>query len=118
MAATKRIPREQWASFFDRFTRAHLRDERPEAATVEILSPDPGDQVEAEAARLLGVSYDPKSEALEVLLENVDHLVFHPKEIWVVEEDDGFLPAIGLVRDDGTKELLSLRRTGPPAPRS
>jgi hypothetical protein len=26
-----------------------------------------------------------KSQAFEVLLENVDHLIFHPAEIWVLE---------------------------------
>jgi len=112
MAATKQIPRNQCGDYFDRFTKRYLRDDRPEAATIELLSPELGAQVQADAAHLLGISYDPKSEALEVLLENIDHLVFHPKEIWVWEDEDGFLPSIEIVRDDGTKEILTVRRGG------
>jgi hypothetical protein len=111
MAATKQIPHDQWKDYFDRFTKRYLRDDRPEAATIELLSPELGDQVEAEA-HLQGISYDPRSKTLEVLLENIDHLVFHPKEIWVWEEEDGFLNSIEIVRDDGTKEILTIRRGG------
>ena len=117
MAATKKLSPEEWKTYFDRFTKERLREHRPEAATIELVSPEIGDQIEA-VGRILGISYDPKSEALEVALENVDHLVFHPKEIWVVEEDDGFLSSIEIVREEGSKEVLTLRRNGPPAPRS
>ena len=110
--ATKQIPPHQWKDHFDRFTKRYLRDDRPEAATIELLSPALGDEVEAEAVHLLGISYHAKSEVLEVLLENIDHLVFHPKEIWAWEEEDGFLRSIEIVRDDGTKEILTIRRAG------
>lgn len=112
MAATKEIPGHQWKDYFDRFTKRHLRDDRPETVTLEFLSPDLGGQIETEKARLLGISYDPKSKALEVLLENVDHLVFHPKEVWAIEEADGFLSGIEIVRDEGTKEILTIRHGG------
>ncbi len=82
----------------------------PETVTVEFLSPELGGQVETRGARLQGISYDPRSKALEVLLENVDHLVFQAKEIWAVEEKDGFLSGIEIVRDDGSKEILTVRR--------
>ncbi|HEY7699701.1 MAG TPA: DUF5335 family protein, partial [Vicinamibacteria bacterium] len=84
MTQTRQIPRHQWKEYFDRFTKRHLRDDRVEAATIELLSPALGDQFEVEGAPLLGISYDPKSEALEVLLKNMDHLVFEPKEISAV----------------------------------
>jgi hypothetical protein len=112
MAATKQIPSREWKSYFDRFTKRHLRDAKPETARIELLSPLLGDQVEAQAAHLMGVSYDERSRALEILLENMDHLIFQPKEIWAVEENDGFLPGIEIVRDDGTKEILTIRRAG------
>ena len=110
MNTTKQIPRQQWKEYFDRFTKKYLRDDRPEAATIELLSPTLGDQFEVEGVRLLGVSYDRKSDVLEVLLKNMDHLVFQPKEISAIEEGDGFLPGIEIVRGDGTKEVLTIRR--------
>jgi len=112
MTTTKQISHDQWKDQFDRFTKRYLRDARPETARIELLSPLLGDQVEAEAAQLQGISYDPRSRVLEVLVENMDHLVFHPKEIWVWEEADGFLRSIEIVRDDGTKEILTIRRAG------
>lgn len=110
MPTTKRVPKKQWQEVFDQFTKRHLRDDVPESARIELFSPDLGDQVEVDAVRLRGISYDPKSNALEVLLEGVDHLVFKPKEISVVDEEKGFISAVEVVRDDGTKELLTIRR--------
>ena len=118
MSTTKQIPRPDWKDYFDRFTKQHLRDDRPETVTIEFLSTELGDQVEADAARLLGLSYDTKSEALQVLLDNVDHLVFRPSDLWAVEEDDGFLSSIEILRNDGTKEILTIRRAGPEVPRT
>lgn len=115
--ATKEIPRQQWKDYFDRLTKQHLRDDRFEAATIELLSPDLGDQVELEAIHLQGISFDPKSDALEVLLENVDRLVYRPKGIWVVEGQDGFPRTIEILREDGTKEIMTLSRKGPLTPR-
>ena len=109
MPTTRQIPRKQWKDVFDRFTKRHLRDDVPEAARVELLAPDLGDQVEVDSVRLRGISYDPKSKALEVLLDNVDHLVFQPKEISVVEEDEDFLSSVEIVREDDTKEILTIR---------
>jgi len=112
MGVTKRIPIADWETYFDRFAARHLGKRAPKAATIEILSPRVGDQLDATAARLLGLGYDPKSHAFEVLLENMDHLVFHPADIWVIEEDGGFISVLELVRVDGTKEIIHLQRSG------
>jgi hypothetical protein len=112
---TRQIPRGEWKPFLERFTREHLR-EPPHTTTVEVLSPAMGDQLEARNQRLLGLNYDPKSDVLEVLLEGIDHLVFRPVELWVIESEDRFLSTLELVRPDGTRELLHLHRGGSPAP--
>ena len=78
MANTKQIPRSEWKAYFVRLTRAFLADDAPETATVEVLSSRLGDQIEAQTTRLLGITYDPKSSALEVWLEDLDHLAFDP----------------------------------------
>jgi hypothetical protein len=115
MTTTKRIPRRQWKNYFDKFTKRHLGDDRPESASVDLLSSALGDQGEADDAHLLGIAFDPKSDALEVLLQNVDHLVFEPREIWVVEETNGFLRGIELVRKDGTREIMRVQPSVLPA---
>src|SRR4051794_20512971 len=103
MRVTRQIPRAEWQSYFDRFTREHLAADEGavhRAATVELLSQSLGDQYEATVVRLMGLAYDPKSNAFEVLLEDVDHLAFAPSQIWVIEEDDGFVSTLELVSPD------------------
>jgi hypothetical protein len=115
MGTTKQLVRADWKDFFDQFTKEHLGDDTPEAATVEVLSPARGDQVEVSAARLLGLEYEPKSNAFRVLLQDVDHLIFHPTEIWILEGEHGSM-AIEVVRADGAKEIIYVRRHEPLAP--
>jgi hypothetical protein len=120
MATTKQIPRDEWERYFDLFTQRHLRDDgAPKAATIELLSPRLGDQLEAVVVPLIGFSYDPRNEAFEVLLADRDHFIYAPEEIWVVEEDggDGFLSTLELVQHDGARDIIYVRRTGPPAVR-
>jgi hypothetical protein len=117
MSATKEIPRSEWESYFERFTQQHLKDEGGihKVAIVEVLSPELGDQFEATMLPLDGISYDPKSNALELALEGLDHLIFQPAEIWVVEEENGFVPTLEVVRSDGIREIVQLQQSGPPA---
>jgi Family of unknown function (DUF5335) len=116
MATTRIIPRREWQAYFDRYTREHLdpAGEDHETAVLEILSPELGDQVEVAWVPLLGLTYDPKSNAFELAMEEVDHLVFRPEEIAVVEEEDGFISALEVSSDDA-REIIRLRRGGQPA---
>jgi hypothetical protein len=122
MGTTKKLPRAEWRKYFERYTREHLAVENDvegevhAAAMVEVMSPDLGDQIEDSLIPLLGMTYDPKSNAFELSLEDVDHMAFDPVEIAVIEEDDGFISALEIVRADGVKEIVQLRRAGPPAP--
>jgi hypothetical protein len=118
MPTTKQIQRDDWERYFDSFTQRHLRDDGvPKAATIELLSPRLGDQLEAVIVPLIGLSYDPKSGAFEVLLADRDHFIYALEEIWVVEEDggEGFVSSLELVRHDGSKDIIYVRRSGPPA---
>lgn len=110
--ATTRVPNDQLKTYFDKFTRHFLLRESTNAVDVEILSPDLGDQFAAEGAHLYGITYDPKDNALEFELEGGDHRVRQPKEVWIAEELDGFIKAIEIVRDDGTREVARVHRLG------
>jgi len=112
MAQTKQLPRDAWQDYFARITRERLSNEEPASATIEVMSTTLGDQFEVSAVRLLGLAYDPKSNALEVELEDIEHLIFHPKEIWVLEGEPGFLATLEIVRQDGLKEIIYVRKSG------
>ena len=109
---TTRVPNDQLKTYFDKFTRHFLLRESTNAVDVEILSPDLGDQFAAEGAHLYGITYDPKDNSLEFELEGGDHRVTQPKEVWTAEELDGFIKAIEIVRDDGTREVARVHRLG------
>jgi hypothetical protein len=117
MSVTTRIPPEQLSTYFDTFTKRFLRDDSPETVTVEVLSTDWGDQFEAEGARIIGITYDRKKNSLEIEFEAGDHRVYQPSEVWTLEETDGFILALEVVRPDGVREVVRLKRAGnrPPA---
>jgi hypothetical protein len=109
---TTRVPNDQLKTYFDNFTRHFLMRESTNAVDVEILSPDTGDQFAAEGAHLYGITYDPKDNTLEFEIEGADHRVTKPKEVWTAEAFDGFVKAIEIVRDDGTREVARVNRLG------
>jgi hypothetical protein len=119
MGVTRQLPKNEWKTYFDRYTREHLSSAEDsdvhEVAIVEVLLPKLGDQFEVTFEPLLGMTYDPKSNAFELVLRDIDHLVFRPAEIAVIENDDGFISELEIVRADDVKEIVHLRRSGPPA---
>jgi len=112
MAVTTKIPEAQLFGYFDQFTKRFLRDDSPEYASVEVLSPDWGEQIESEGELLIGITYDHKKKSLEFELESGDHRVYQPREVWVLEEQDGFVSSIEVVPPDGPKEIVTVKRAG------
>jgi len=110
MAVTTKIPEAQLFDYFDRFTKRFLRDDSPEYASVEVLSPDWGEQYESEGEALIGITYDHKKKSLEFELESGDHRVYQPREVWALEEQDGFVSSIEVVPPDGPKEIVTVKR--------
>ena len=110
MSETKRIARDQLTRYFDAFSKKFLMPDSPGAADVEVVGSDVGDQPVANRVPLLGVDYDPHTNALELELGSGDHRAFNPREVWTVEESDGFVSSIQIVREDGAKELVNITR--------
>ena len=113
MATSIRIPEDQLERYFDTFTKHFLRDETTNTVEVEFLDPDWGDQRIATNAHLIGITYDPKDRNLEIEMEHGDHRAYSPREVWVEEEPDGFVRAIQVVRNDGTWEVVHVKRLAP-----
>src|SRR5262245_13438749 len=111
MGTTRKIPRDQLTGYFDRFTRRFLSDESPETVDVEVLAQDLGDQLAIEGNRLVGITYDPHDNTLDFELAEGDHRIYEPREVWAVEESDGFVSAVEVLRPDGTRDIAKVRRT-------
>jgi hypothetical protein len=65
--------------------------------------------VVAEWLPLRGITYDPKDDLIEVALDGLDHLIRHPKEVYVDEDVGGGLMSVAVVTADGTREIVKLR---------
>ena len=112
MSATRLLPEEGLAPYFDMFTKEFLTGGRPRAVDVEVLELEFGDQYPVVGARLLGIVYDADTGELAIALDSGDHRVKHPRQVWIVEEPDGFLAAMQLVLAAGRKEVITLKRVG------
>jgi hypothetical protein len=110
MSETKQLSPDRMQEYFDGFSKRFLRKGSTAVVDVEVLGIEIGDQVESEGERLIGITYEPRTRALEVELESAGLRAYRPKEVWAIEEDDGFIQALEIVRDDDTKEIVRVRR--------
>jgi hypothetical protein len=110
MSETKQISPDRMQAYFDGFSRRFLRRDATATADVEVLGMDIGDQIEEEGVRLIGISYEPRTRALELDLDTAGLRAYRPKEVWAIEEDDGFISGLEIVREDDTKEIVRVRR--------
>jgi hypothetical protein len=105
MPKMQSVPKSQWREFFDRFSGA-LTSKRVE---IEVASLDLGDQIVAEWMPLQGITYDSADDLLDVALDQMNHLIRHPREI-VVEEGASGVETVAVSAEDGTKQVLRLKQ--------
>jgi len=101
---TNKLDKKQWRTFFDGITTM-LEGKRAE---IEVASLRLGDQIEAKWPPLLGITYDPKDDIVEVALEGLDHLIPKPREIFVEDGAEGMM-AFEIVDADDEKQIIKLR---------
>jgi hypothetical protein len=112
MSVTKAIPREELEAYFAEFTRRFLRDGSPEATDIEIIGPELGDQTAVQGARLLGITFEPRRNSLELELDVGDHRILDPEDVWALEDDDGFLRSVAVMHRDGSREVVTIQKVG------
>jgi hypothetical protein len=108
----KQIPRKGLAAYFDAFTKRFLRDGSPEAVDVEVVAREWGDQQPVQGARLIGITYEEDTRTLEFAFDVGDHRVVKPKEVWAVEEPDGFISSLEIERPGKVKEVVTIKKVG------
>lgn len=104
--ATKTLEKTAWQAYFD-----HVSKQLPAGSKrveIEVDSLQIGGQIEAEWVPLLGISYDPKNDLVEVLVEGLDHLIHHPAEIHVDSGPLG-LVTMEVVDQDDVRHIIKLR---------
>jgi hypothetical protein len=110
---TRVIPRAEWSTFFEGFTREHSGW----PTTVWILGPRIGAQVEVRELPLEGIVAGPV--AISIHLggmpgKNVEHPVAAPVSVWLETSEKDVLGALGINTADGTTTLVEFRSPVPP----
>lgn len=104
MSTLQNVPRSEWRAYFDRMSKELLG----KRAEIEVASLDLGDQIVAEWIPLLGITYEPKDDLLDVALDRSSHLIRHPKEI-AVEETPAGLASVAVIDGEGARQVVRLR---------
>jgi hypothetical protein len=76
-------------------------------AEVEVASMDLGDNIVAEWVPVIGITYDSGDDLLDVSLDRANHLIHHPKEI-LVEEDESGLKSVAVLDAEGSRQIINL----------
>jgi hypothetical protein len=110
--ASQEVPREQWAEFFDSFSQRH----QGWLVTVEILGPDIGDQVEARALPLEGITAElngDEEDEIDIFVgtrpdSHVTHKINAPLHVRLKQTEQGADEALE-IESEGVAALLRFR---------
>jgi len=102
---TRMLDQADWRPYLDKVSES-LAGRRAE---VRIVSPKLGNQVQAEWIRLLGITYEPKDDMLEVALEGLDHMIRKPVQLHVQEGPTG-IESLSILDGDGNRHIVELRQ--------
>jgi hypothetical protein len=102
--ATRKLDKSEWRAFCDRLPKGLIGKQ----AEIEIASLTLGSQVQGEWLPLLGIVYDPKSDAIEIALDGLDHLVNRPRDLYVDVGPGGML-SLEVIDSGGVRQIVKLR---------
>jgi Family of unknown function (DUF5335) len=100
----RRLQRDDWSGFCIHVTHGFLG----KWVGIEVVSLQIGFQPEARRLPLIGISYDPKSDVLELLLGELEHLIRAPREFYVDEEPLG-ITSLQIIDAEGVRQIVTLR---------
>lgn len=98
------LTKEQWQAYFERFSGA-LGAKQVE---IEVTGLGLGHQVETDYIPLTGISYDPKDDILGIFAEKLEHVISHPKEVYV-DHDVEWVHSIEVVDSEGNRHIMMLK---------
>lgn len=103
--ATRRLQHSEWQKYFEQVSRVLSG----ELAYVETVGLRIGDQVNAEWTPIKGMAYDPKNDVFEIAADDLGHLVYHPKNIYV-EEKGTALQSVEVIDAEENHQIVKLRQ--------
>jgi hypothetical protein len=103
--AISKLEKAAWQPYFDRVSKLLGGTKRAE---VEVVALNLGDQIEAEWLPLTGIVYDPKDDLIEVLLEDLDHLIYRPRQVFI-DQEAVLLKSVEVIDESGVRQIIKLR---------
>jgi hypothetical protein len=94
----RKLEEDEWRSTLDRLSKA-LAGKR---AVIEISS------TLAEALSLVGITFDPYDDIIDVALDGVDHMIERPREIFL-DQRDRQLIAVEVIDINGIRHTIRLK---------
>ena len=98
------LDKARWEKYFDHMSR--ILGTR--LVEIEVVGLGIGDQIEADWVPMTGITYDPKDDIVEIVLEGVDHLIHHPGEI-LVEEGTAGIEWLALTDASGNRQVVRFK---------
>jgi hypothetical protein len=110
---TQEIPRDEWPTFFETFTRQH----EGWLASLEVFAPDIGAQHEARDLPLEGISTtskDSEPQTIAISLgknpaDHITHTIADPTRLWLEQTSQRANAALEIESADEVKTLLRFR---------
>jgi hypothetical protein len=100
----RRLEPREWGGFCVFVSRGFIGKH----VELEVGSLQIGFQVQARRVPLLGMSYDPERDLLEILMGDMDHLIPGPREFYVDDAPAGEIQ-LQIVDADGVRQIITLR---------
>ena len=101
---SRQIPKAEWQAYFDSISETMAGTQ----VELEVASLGLADQLEAEWVEFEGIAYDTADDFVTFVLQDLDHLIDKPREIWVDETPSSLL-GLEVVDADGLRHILVLR---------
>lgn len=100
----RKMQRGEWQGYLDRVSKGLGAQQ----AELEVEALGLGAQIAHEWAPVTGISYDPKDDLVDVIIEDLDHMIAKPREIWI-EESAGRLGNVEVVDGEGRRHVVKFR---------
>ncbi|MEZ4417692.1 MAG: DUF5335 family protein [Gemmatimonadota bacterium] len=106
----RKIRPGEWSAYFDGISHQMAEGDEGWSADIEVFLSESGDQQEATHIPLQGITYDRRDNRLEIASDDLRHMIVHPREIWADPGDRSPPDLLLVVREDGTRESVVLKR--------
>lgn len=102
--SVRKLDKSEWCGFFNHLSKVMIG----KRSEIEVIGLAIGAQIEAEWLLLLGISYDPKGDVIEIALDQIDHIISGPREVFI-DFSAGRFTVLQMIDRHGLAQIVTLR---------